>query len=86
MPVLKRLIQGFGEFGNRLEQIRDKAVVGDLEDGGFLVLVDCDDDLAVLHASGWVSVSVCTRMPRSAPIASAVRSVSWDATGPTEQQ
>ncbi len=32
------------------EQIRDEAIVGDLEDRGFLVLVDGDDDLRVLHA------------------------------------
>ena len=33
-------------------------------------------------ASGCSSTSVCTRMPRSAPIAIAVRSVSWHACTP----
>ena len=32
------------------EKITDEAVVGNLEDRGFLVLVDGDDDLRVLHA------------------------------------
>ncbi len=33
-----------------MKQIADQAVVGDLEDRRFLVLVDGDDDLGVLHA------------------------------------
>ena len=33
-----------------LEQVADQAVIGDLEDRRLLVLVDGDDDLAVLHA------------------------------------
>src|SRR6185369_13339396 len=38
------------EFGQNLEQIADQAVIGDLENRRFLVLVDRDDDLRVLHA------------------------------------
>src|SRR5579864_5964715 len=33
-----------------LEQIADKPIIGDLEDGRFLVFVDGDDDLGILHA------------------------------------
>ena len=36
--------------GSALNRSRDQAVVGDLEDRRFLVLVDGDDDLGVLHA------------------------------------
>ena len=35
-------------------------------------------------ASGWASTSVSTRMPRSTPIAIAVRKVSWHCFGPTD--
>ncbi|SNT76613.1 hypothetical protein SAMN05444959_1238 [Paracoccus seriniphilus] len=38
------------QFGQGIEQIRDKAVIRNLEDWCFFVLVDGDDDLAVLHA------------------------------------
>src|SRR4029079_19034803 len=38
------------ELGHRLEEIGDEAVIGDLEDRRFLILVDGDDDLRVLHA------------------------------------
>src|SRR5205823_3487812 len=38
-----------GQFGDDLEQIAHDAVVGHLEDRRFLVLVDRDDSLAVLH-------------------------------------
>src|SRR5499426_1198068 len=38
------------ELGQGLEQVGDQAVVGDLEDRGFLVLVDGDDDFGILHA------------------------------------
>jgi hypothetical protein len=34
-----------GEFGDGVEEIGDEADVGDLEDGGFLVLDDGDDGL-----------------------------------------
>src|ERR1700712_4723544 len=43
---LERLL----EFGKDFEEVADKAVIGDLEDRGFLVLVDRDNDLGVLHA------------------------------------
>ena len=38
------------ELRQHLEQVADQAVIGDLEDRRLLVLVDGDDDLAVLHA------------------------------------
>src|SRR5579883_1074070 len=38
------------ELGHDLEEIADEAVIGDLEDGRLLVLVDGDDDLRILHA------------------------------------
>src|SRR3954451_21627551 len=38
------------EFGQDLEQIADKAVIGDLEDRRFVVLVNRDDDLRIFHA------------------------------------
>jgi hypothetical protein len=38
------------QFRHDLEEVADEAVVGDLEDRGFFVLVDGDDDLRVLHA------------------------------------
>src|SRR5690606_1331149 len=38
------------QFGHGSEQVGDEAVVGHAEDGRFLVLVDRDDQLAVLHA------------------------------------
>src|SRR5690606_27531282 len=38
------------EFRQGSEEIGDEAVVGHLENGGLLVLVDGDDDLGVLHA------------------------------------
>ena len=34
----------------RFEQVSDQAVVRHLEDGGFFVLVDRNDDLGVFHA------------------------------------
>ena len=42
-------VQLRGELRHHLEQVGDQAVVGDLEDRRLLVLVDGDDDLAVLH-------------------------------------
>src|SRR5437868_2190517 len=39
-----------GQFGDGLEQVRDQAVVRDAEDRRLRVLVDRDDQLAVLHA------------------------------------
>eukprot|EP00964_Phaeocystis_antarctica_P147861 scaffold114566_cov63-Phaeocystis_antarctica.AAC.2 len=45
-PLLELLL----ELRQRLEEVGDQAVVGHLEDGRVLVLVDGDDDLGVLHA------------------------------------
>src|SRR5262245_58409601 len=42
MPCLSK---GLCELRQGLEQVGDETVVGDLEDRGFLVLVDGDDDL-----------------------------------------
>jgi hypothetical protein len=39
-----------GQLGDDLEQVGDEPVVRDLEDRRVGVLVDRDDDLAVLHA------------------------------------
>ena len=44
-PAKLFLAELFGEFWHECEEIADEAVVGDLEDGRFLVLVDGDDDL-----------------------------------------
>ena len=38
------------QFWQRGEQISHQAVIGDLEDGRFLILVDRHDHLAVLHS------------------------------------
>src|SRR5207302_3378365 len=46
----KPLSQLLHQFRNDLEQVSDDPIVRDLEDGRFLVLVDGDDDAAVLHA------------------------------------
>ena len=43
------LTQFFGQFRNCVEEIRDEAVVCDLENGGFFVFVDGDDDFPVFH-------------------------------------
>src|SRR5260370_753772 len=48
--LLSEFAERFGQFGNRLIQIRDQAVVGDLENRRVLVLVDRDDHLGILHA------------------------------------
>src|SRR5215217_5083696 len=50
IDAMVRESKGLFEFRQDREQIADEAVVCDLEDRGFLVLVDGDDDLAVLHA------------------------------------
>src|SRR5947209_14776942 len=39
-----------GQLRDDLEQVADEAEVGDLKDRGFLVLVDGDDQLRILHA------------------------------------
>src|ERR1700704_5941544 len=47
--LLSELAQRFGQFGNRLIEVRDQAVIGDLENRRILILVDRDDDLGILH-------------------------------------
>src|SRR4029450_1262329 len=47
--MLASLLQLFDHARHDLEQVADDAVVGHLEDRRFLVLVDRDDDAAVLH-------------------------------------
>src|ERR671924_499417 len=44
------LLEFFDDGRNHLEEVAHDAVVGDLEDRRFLVLVDRDDDAAVVHA------------------------------------
>src|SRR5207342_403964 len=44
------LLELLGKLRHDLEQVADQADVGDLEDGRFLILVDGDDRLAILHA------------------------------------
>src|SRR5258708_718294 len=48
--LLSELAERFGQFGNRLIQIRDQTIIGDLENRRVLVLVDRDDHLGILHA------------------------------------
>src|SRR5258705_5270196 len=48
--LLSEFAERFGQFGNRLIEIGDQTVIGDLEDRRILVLVDRDDHLGVLHA------------------------------------
>jgi len=43
--------QLFVHLRDRLEQVCDQSVIGDLEDRCFFVLVDRGDDFRVLHAS-----------------------------------
>src|SRR5216683_3596241 len=47
--LLSELTQRFGQFGNRLIEVRDQAVIGDLENRRILILVDRDDNLGILH-------------------------------------
>lgn len=44
-------LQLFSHFGNSLEQVFNKTIVGDLEDGCVCILVNSDDSLGVLHTS-----------------------------------
>src|SRR5580700_1100334 len=48
--LLAKLADRLGQLGNRLIQIRDQAVIGDLEDRRVFILVDRNDDLGILHA------------------------------------
>ena len=43
-------LQALGEHGDNLVEVAHDAEVGHLEDGGELVLVDGDDEFALLHA------------------------------------
>ena len=55
------LLHFLGHLGHGLEQIRDQAVVGDVEDGRLLVLVDRDDDLGILiPARCWMAPEIPT--------------------------
>ena len=48
--LLQDLCQLGIKFRHGLEKIGDKAEIRHLEDGGFIVLIDGDDDLGILHA------------------------------------
>src|ERR1700687_5242876 len=48
--LLSELAELLGQLGNRLIQIRDQAVIGNLENRRVLILVDRDDHLGILHA------------------------------------
>src|SRR5450631_314462 len=50
LSLLSELTERFGKFGNRLVEIRDQTVIGDLENRRIFVLVDRDDHLGILHA------------------------------------
>src|SRR3954465_7142735 len=39
-----------GQLRNDFEEVADQAIVGDLKNGRFGILVDRDDDLAVFHS------------------------------------
>src|SRR6266436_5985993 len=49
LSLLSEFAERFGKFGNRLVEIRDQAVIGNLENRRILVLVDRDDHLGILH-------------------------------------
>src|SRR5277367_6159819 len=48
--LFSELAERFGQLRNRLIQIRDQAVIGNLEDRRILVLVDRHDHLGIFHA------------------------------------
>src|SRR5262245_18793191 len=48
--VSRRLVERLSQCRHDLEEIADDAVIGDLKDWRLFILVDRDDDLAVLHA------------------------------------
>ena len=48
--VTFRACQRFRQLGNRLIEVRDQSVIGDLENRRVLILVDGDDHLGILHA------------------------------------
>src|SRR5664279_1755191 len=47
---LRELAERLGQFGNRLIEVGNQAIIGDLEDRGVLILVDRHDHLGILHA------------------------------------
>src|ERR1700729_3692866 len=47
---LSKLADRLGQFGNRLIQVRDQTVIGNLEDRRVFILVDRDDHFRILHA------------------------------------
>src|SRR5215467_14576760 len=49
LSLLSELTECLGQFGDHLVEIRDQAIIGDLENRRVLVLVDRDDHLGVLH-------------------------------------
>src|SRR5215213_8018545 len=49
--LLAAFAQFLGEFGQRLVEIGDESIVGNLENRRLLVLVDRHDHLGILHAS-----------------------------------
>src|SRR4249919_2015036 len=48
--LLAELAERFGQFRNRLIEVRDQAVIGNLENRRVFVLVDRNDHLGILHA------------------------------------
>ena len=46
----RQLLKLFFHFWHSLEQVGYQAVIGNLEDRGFLVLIDGDNHFAVFHA------------------------------------
>src|SRR5262252_8095646 len=50
LSLLSELTECLGQFGDHLVEIRDQAIIGDLENRRVLILVDRDDHLGVLHA------------------------------------
>ena len=66
----KRLLRGLGSLDSLdqhrgdLEQIAADAVIGDLEDGSGVVLVDGNDALGILHTSLVLDSAGDTRSPR----------------------
>src|SRR6516164_4630084 len=50
LSLLSELTECLGQFGDHLVEIRDQAIIGDLENRRVLILVDRDDHLGVLHS------------------------------------
>src|SRR3546814_17716993 len=50
LPIPPPASEFIGEFGDDFVEVADEADVGDLEDGGVLILVYGDDGLRILHA------------------------------------